>query len=127
MKKNFLRNFAKFTGKHLCQGLFFSKVAGLRPTTLSKKTLWHRCFPVNFAKFPRAPFLQSTSKQLLLRPLIYFYTSWKQQKTTGFLVVFKWYDGATRIEWVAALTSSCFKVFQYLCKIRSSYERFSVK
>ena len=26
-KKIVLRNFAKFTGKHLCQGLFFNKVA----------------------------------------------------------------------------------------------------
>ena len=31
MKKDVLRNFAKFTGKHLCQSLFFNKVAGLRP------------------------------------------------------------------------------------------------
>ena len=29
-KKGVLRNFAKFTGKHLCQSLFFDKVAGLR-------------------------------------------------------------------------------------------------
>ena len=29
-----LRNFAKFTGKHLCQGLFFDKFAGLRAATL---------------------------------------------------------------------------------------------
>ena len=29
--KGVLRNFAKFTGKHLCQSLFFNKVAGLRP------------------------------------------------------------------------------------------------
>ena len=28
-KKGALRNFAKFTGKHLCQSLFFKKVAGL--------------------------------------------------------------------------------------------------
>ena len=28
-----------------------------RPATLLKKRLWHRCFPVNFAKFLRAPFL----------------------------------------------------------------------
>ena len=27
-KKGVLRNFEKFTGKHLCQGLFFHKVAG---------------------------------------------------------------------------------------------------
>ena len=33
-KKGVLRNFAKFTGKYLCQGLFFNKVAGLRPATL---------------------------------------------------------------------------------------------
>ena len=29
--KGVLINFAKFTGKHLCQGLFLNKVAGLRP------------------------------------------------------------------------------------------------
>ena len=28
-KKGILRNFAKFTGKHLCHWLFFNKVAGL--------------------------------------------------------------------------------------------------
>ena len=49
MKKGALRNFAKFTEKHLCQGLFFNTVAGLRPATLIKKRLWHKCFPVNFA------------------------------------------------------------------------------
>ena len=43
------------------------KVAGLRPATLFKKSLWHRCFPVNFAKFLRTPFLQNTSGRLLLR------------------------------------------------------------
>ena len=29
-RKGVLRNFRKFTGKHLCQILFFNKVAGLR-------------------------------------------------------------------------------------------------
>ena len=60
-KKGVLRNFAKFTGKHPCQGLFFNKVAGLRPATLLKKRPWRRCFPVNFAKFLRTTFLQNTS------------------------------------------------------------------
>ena len=27
------------------------------PATLLKKRLWHRCFPVNFEKFLRTPFL----------------------------------------------------------------------
>ena len=39
---------------------------GLRPATLLKKRLWHRCFSVNFAKFLRTPFSQKTSGLLLL-------------------------------------------------------------
>ena len=61
-----LENFAKFTGKHLCQSLFFNKVAGLRLATLFKKRLWHRCFLVNFAIFLRTPSLPNTSEQVLL-------------------------------------------------------------
>ena len=56
-KKGVLENFTKFTGKHLCQSLLFNKVAGLKPATLLKKRLWHRCFPVNSVKFLRTPFL----------------------------------------------------------------------
>ena len=58
VKKGYLRNFAKFTGKHLCQSLFFNKVAGPRLATLFKKRLWYRRFPVSFAKFLRTPFLK---------------------------------------------------------------------
>ena len=43
-RKDVLRNFAKFTGKHLRQSLFFSKVAGLRPeiskNIFSTEHLW---------------------------------------------------------------------------------------
>ena len=46
--------------------IFFNTVAGLRPATLLEKSLWHRCFPVNFAKFLRTPFLQNASGRLLL-------------------------------------------------------------
>ena len=66
VKKGVLKNFAKFTGKHLCQSLFFNKVAGVRPATLLKKRLRHRGFSVNFANFLRTPFLLNTSRQLLL-------------------------------------------------------------
>ena len=38
-EKRFLRNFPKFTGKYLCQSLFFNKVAGLR-TTFFTEHLW---------------------------------------------------------------------------------------
>ena len=72
--KKVYRNFAKFTGKHLCQSLFFNKVAGLRPTTLlkrrpatlSKERIWHSCFPVNFEKFLRTPFVSEHLLWLLL-------------------------------------------------------------
>ena len=50
-KKAVLRNFAKFTGKYLCQSLFFNKVAG---------------FPVNFAKFLRTTFFAELLRWLLL-------------------------------------------------------------
>ena len=36
-------------------------VAGLRSATLLKRRLRHRCFPVNFIKFLRTPFLQNTN------------------------------------------------------------------
>ena len=66
MKKGVLEYFTKFAEKHLFQILFFNKVAGLSPATLLKKRLWHRCFPVNFVKYSRTPFLQNTSGRLLL-------------------------------------------------------------
>ena len=52
-RKGVLRNFAKFTGN--C----------LRPAAFLKKRPLHRCFPVNFAKFLRTPFLQSTINELV--------------------------------------------------------------
>ena len=67
VRKSVLRNFAKFTGKHLCQGLFFNKHLRPQPATLLKKRLWHSCFLVNFAKFLRTSFLQKTSGRLFLK------------------------------------------------------------
>ena len=70
VKKGVPRNFAKFTGKHLCRRLFFNKVAGLGFATLLTKNFWYRFFPVNFAKFLRTPFIQNTSGRLLLELLV---------------------------------------------------------
>ena len=58
VKKGVLKNFTKFTGKHLC------RASGLQ--LYFKKRLWHRCFPANFVKFLRTLFLQNTSGRLLL-------------------------------------------------------------
>ena len=34
---------------------------------LFKTRLWYRCFPANFAKFPRTPFLQNNPGRLPLK------------------------------------------------------------
>ena len=60
VKKGVLRNFAKFTGKQLCQSIFFNKIS------LLKKRPWHGWFPVNFAKFLRTPFSQNTFGRLFV-------------------------------------------------------------
>ena len=59
IKKVFLEVSQKFTGKHLCQRLFLMK-SQTWPATLLKKGLWHKCFPVNFARFLSTPFLQNS-------------------------------------------------------------------
>ena len=53
MKKVVLTNFSKFTGKHMCQSLFF-------------KRLYYRFFTVNFPKFVGPLYLQNTVGRLLL-------------------------------------------------------------
>ena len=52
-KKDVLKNFAIFT-ESSCARVSFEAA------TLLKKRLWHRGFPVNFARFLRAPFLHYT-------------------------------------------------------------------
>ena len=73
IKKGLLKNFAKFTGKHLCQ-------------SLSKKRPWYRCFPVNFAKFLRTlstEHLQETASNIkfiyienVVRLVLFVVLSW---------------------------------------------------
>ena len=58
VKKGVLTNFTKFTGKRL------------RPATSLKKSLWPKWFPVNFAKFLKAPILQNTSGRLFLSSIV---------------------------------------------------------
>ena len=48
----------------------FNKVVGLNRCSFIKKRLWHRCFPVNFAKFQRTPFLKNISGRLLLQVVL---------------------------------------------------------
>ena len=114
-RKDVLRNFAKFTGKHLCQVLFFNKVADPELATLLIKRLWHRCFPMNFAKFLRAPFSQNTFGRLLLDNKAL--PSWESKKST------KWTATGPGLvpRWL-----SCFKVLHYdhllLCRANAAWD-----
>ena len=55
MKKGVLTNIRKFAGKHLCQSLFFNKVAGLGVVTLFRKRL-AQVFPCEFSEISKNTF-----------------------------------------------------------------------
>ena len=54
-KKCVLRNFAKVTGKHLCQSLFFNKIVGLACNFIKKETL-AQVFPCEFCEVSKNTF-----------------------------------------------------------------------
>ena len=58
------KKFHKIYSKHLCQSLFLIKFQVW--SNFIKKRLWHKCFPVNFAKSLRTSFWQNTSGRLIL-------------------------------------------------------------
>ena len=64
-EKGPLRNFVKSTGLRV-SFVIKLKVWDLRHATLLKRRPWHRCFPVNFAKFLRASFIIEHIRWLLL-------------------------------------------------------------
>ena len=60
-KKAVLRDFLKFTTKHLCQSLFITKVAGQDGNFILKKRPCFLEFPVNFANLEELLFLRNIS------------------------------------------------------------------
>ena len=56
-KKGVLRNFAKFTGKHLCQSLFFSRP---QPCNFIKKGAVAQVFSCEFCEISRSTFFYRT-------------------------------------------------------------------
>ena len=61
-KNGALRNFANITGKHLCQSLFFNKVAGLRSRACNfiKKETLAQVFSCEFCKISKNTFSYRT-------------------------------------------------------------------
>ena len=60
-EKGAFKNFANFTGKHLCLRLFSRKACNF-----IKRKLQHRYFPVKFAKYLKAPIFKNILQRLLL-------------------------------------------------------------
>ena len=58
MKKGVLKNFRKFTGKHLRQSLFFNKIGGLRPVACNfiKKETLAQVFSCEFCEISKNTF-----------------------------------------------------------------------
>ena len=65
-KKGVLRNLAKFTRKHLCQRVFFNKVAGLGLKLYWKKESLAQVFSCKFCEISKNIFFQNTVGRLLL-------------------------------------------------------------
>ena len=65
----------------------WKKLLGLKPPTLLKKRLWHKCFPVNFAKFLFADRLRTTAyhcsnlSKLASNPLDFFFSNFQSRLT----------------------------------------------
>ena len=70
-KKSVLGNFAKFTGKHQCQSLFFNKVVGLRPEACNfiKKEALAQVFSCEFCEISKNTFIIEHLWWLLLTEL----------------------------------------------------------
>ena len=61
-EKGVLRNFLKFTGKQVCQSLFFNKVADLRPQACNfiKKETLAQVFSCEFCQISKNTFFNRT-------------------------------------------------------------------
>ena len=65
-EKGVLKNFAKFTTKHLCWSLFFIKTTGVMPGTISKKEAPTHVFSCEFYEFIKNTFFIEHPWWLLL-------------------------------------------------------------
>ena len=96
-------------------GLLYSEVVTLRPATLLKKRLWHRCFFVNFVKFLRTPlFIESLWWLLLYIPITFSVTSynhWFYQLLRSKYLLLYWTDQRKRNKNFQVLAKDLLKWF----------------
>ena len=81
IKKLFWRVLKISQKKNLCMSLLLNKFAGLYPDFFFflKKRFLLTCFPVSFAKYFRALFLQNTSGWLLLQNILVFHVNFSHK------------------------------------------------
>ena len=83
-KTGVLKNFTIFTGKHLCWSLFSIKSQDWRLPSSLKKTLQHRCFPMNITRFIKTALLWNTCS-------LYFSEIWYLVLGITYAKVIFWY------------------------------------
>ena len=98
----------KIHRKTMCQSLFLNKVTSLRPATLIKTRLWHKYFPVNFAKFLRKPFLTEHLRWLLLK----IFPTWFTLPTQSLIVIFHTYSTSLTRNVTANVTNYFCDIFK---------------
>ena len=115
VKEGCSQKFLKIHRKTPVSESLFNKVAGLTPATFFKKRISRRCFPVNFAKFLRTPFLQNTSRRQLLQ------CHWFSHGSTGFLMTNLKTLGNCMFGRLFLKLPSVLKIFHKFCLFVSPY------
>ena len=64
IKKAILKHFVIYTGKHMCRGLYFTKVAAYQACGFIKRILQHRYVLAYIRKFMRRPILKNICERL---------------------------------------------------------------
>ena len=92
VNKGIFRNFAKSTGKHLCQNLFFNKVAGLEQRLLLKPVFDNGKMPLGclYLKVRSVPFHRLKQKHGVRWLFVQFVNIWWPTWSSFILVEWPW-------------------------------------
>ena len=105
VRKGVLRNFAKFTGKHLCQSLLFNNVPG--PCNFIKKETLAQVFSCEFCEISKNTFFTEHIWQLLL---------FLSLSVVPLLVLFNFYYRAKWVLYLQALVAFIYFILMIFVK-----------
>ena len=110
-EKGVLRNFAEFTGKHLCHSLFFNKVAGGACNFIKKETL-AQMFSCEFCEISKNTFFTEHLRWLLLEKCLFCNVTEKSYFSRFFLVFFlPQFSGRKKQPFTDVLHNTCCQKF----------------